>query len=172
VVLNAQGVANLQAGGQDEARRGACLFARGRAETGGGRAGELRDVGRACEAAWQAVHRLPAQRPRQDGDRRMVAARATGLPIAAPVTWREVEKAIAPDSVVNGFGSAPNIFQSRHKRRSVEGQEHECCQRAKYKKMTGIPAICHPTQPLRVRSVIGFLEFGDALGAQRRLCLM
>ena len=36
--------------------------------------------------------------PRHDGDRRLVAASPGGFPIAAPVSWRDVENGISPDA--------------------------------------------------------------------------
>jgi hypothetical protein len=44
------------------------------------------------------LHRLPAQRPRHDRDRYVVAAGAGGISDCAPVSWRQVENGIRPDA--------------------------------------------------------------------------
>ena len=44
------------------------------------------------------IHRLSEERPRHDGYRRLVAAGAGGIPIAAPVSWGQVENGIRADA--------------------------------------------------------------------------
>ena len=59
--------------------------------------GQLHRVSRARSQAGPAVHRLPAQWPRHHGSRHLFPRVHVGFPIAAPVTWKQIERGIVPD---------------------------------------------------------------------------